>query len=561
MLSGCQSLLPIKPTETGEDNPVAADAASNRPFTVITGVPLFPSDEQDNFELETTPASLTVERSSTRQPADAAIPVALAGPETAPPPTPSKNLWDLTRDNFGLDLATDDPRVTAQLNWYKSHPRYISRVVDRAKRYYHHVLHAVIERGMPAEIALLPIVESAYDPFAYSHGRAAGPWQFIPGTARHFGLRKSWWYDGRRDITASTQAALDYLEQLARRFDGDYLLALAGYNAGGGNVSKAMRHNRKKGRPTDFWSLSTLPRETSAYVPKLIALARLFKEPEKYGIELEPLADEPYFAAVDTGGQIDLAQAATLAEISIDELYLLNPGFNQWATDPEGPHQLLVPVAKAEAFQQALAQLPVEKRVNWTRYKIRQGDSLSTIAKAHKTTVQTIRTANNLNDHMIRAGQMLLIPTASEEAKIYAYSAGQRQAKKNQRIALRSGKQKLRYQVKPGDSFWEIAQEHDVGVRELASWNQMAPGDPLRVGKELVIWQAGGQTLASNSDSRNLVRKIGYRVRSGDSFARIASRFNVGVNDIKRWNSKAAQAKYLQPGQRLTLYVDVRTAH
>lgn len=470
------------------------------------------------------------------------------------------DLWQLTRDHFGLDLSVDNPRIQAQLNWYSRHPQYLDRMAERARRYYHYVLQQTLERGLPAELALLPIVESAYDPFAYSHGRAAGPWQFIPMTAERFNLKHSWWYDGRRDIQASTNAALDYLELLNKRFEGDWLLALAAYNAGGGNVSKAVRKNRQRQLPIDFWSLD-LPDETSAYIPKLIALAKLFNDPAAHGLTLKSLPNQPYFAAVETESQIDLAKAAQLAQISIEELYLLNPGFNQWATDPDGPHELLIPVDNAALFEQALKDYPADQRVSWARYKIKPGDNLISIAKRHNTTVDTLRSTNSIRGNQIRAGQMLLIPKASEQANSYVYSKGQRQSQKNQRIALRSGKDKLAYRVISGDSFWKISRQHDVEVRELAAWNQMAPGDPLKVGQQLVIWQPAGSTtkrstLASTPD-RQVIRKIGYRVRNGESLALIATKFNINLNDIKRWNSAAAQAKYLQPGQQLTLYVDV----
>ncbi len=482
-----------------------------------------------------------------------------AKPSRIEPITERDDLWQVTREHFRIRYDLERPRIKSQLSWYARHPHYIDRVTERAERYYYYILNEVIKRDMPAEMALLPIVESAFDPFAYSHGRAAGPWQFIPGTARHFGLQRSWWYDGRRDIVASTDAALTYLQQLHRRFDGDWLLALAAYNAGGGNVSKAIRKNTRRQRPTDFWSLD-LPSETEAYVPKLLALAALFNEPQAHGITLKPLANTPYFEAVETESQIDLAQAAKMADISIDELYLLNPGFNQWATDPAGPHQLLVPIENAETFRAALANLPPEKRISWSRYKVNSGDNLISIAKKNNTTVATLRTTNNLQGNVIRAGQMLLIPTASKEATLYSYSAKQRQRKKNQRIALRSGKQKVQYQVQRGDSFWKISRQYGVSTRALASWNQMAPGDPLKVGKHLVIWQNAASSNSSTAPIRNKVRKIGYRVRNGDSFARIASRFNVRINDIQRWNNQAAQAKYLKPGQTLTLYVDVTKA-
>lgn len=521
-------------------SPLSQDATSPS-IPVVT-----PSYEQFSNQPDTTAGT---EQQASSATADTAI-------DTPADP----DLWQLTRANFGLDHNVDNPRIQAQLNWYSKHPRYLDRMADRARRYYHYVLQQTIERGLPSELALLPIVESAYDPFAYSHGRAAGPWQFIPMTAKRFKLKHTWWYDGRRDIQASTNAALDYLELLNKRFDGDWLLTLAAYNAGGGNVSKAMRKNRERNLPTDFWSLK-LPDETRAYVPKLIALAKLFDNPAAYDLSLKSLPNRPYFAVVATESQIDLAKAAELAGIAIEELYLLNPGFNQWATDPDGPHELLVPVAKAAAFQQALTTYPTDQRISWARYKIKPGDNLINLAKHYNTTVASLRSANSISGNQISAGKMLLIPKASQQAQSYVYSKGQRQAKKNQRVALRSGKDKLTYKVRAGDSFWKISRQHAVKIRELAAWNQMAPGDPLKVGQKLVIWQPAGkapkQTLSASNNGRQVIRKINYKVRDGESLALIATKFSVNLNDVKRWNSKKAQAKYLQPGQQLTLYVDV----
>ncbi len=572
LVTGCQALLPNTITPTSADAAVtdinaALSLAQQPSLSVPVIIPAYEQFSDQPDQPLTEHLVEPIDRTANTHQPDSANSLAIEpgssqAPNAATTQDSVPDLWQLTRDNFALEHG-DNPRIQAQLKWYKGHPNYINRVNDRASRYYHYVLQQVIERGLPAELALLPIVESAFDPFAYSHGRAAGPWQFIPMTAKRFKLKHSWWYDGRRDIRASTKAALDYLEILNKRFDGDWLLALAAYNAGGGNVSKAVRKNRKRNQPIDFWSLS-LPNETRAYVPKLIALAKLYNDPAAYGIELKPLPDRPYFTAVDTGSQIDLAKAAELADISIEELYLLNPGFNQWATDPEGPHQLLIPADKAELFNQALQQYPANQRVSWSRYKIQPGDSLIRIAKRHNTTPDTLRTTNSIRGNSIRAGQMILIPKASKQAKTYAYSQGQRQEKKNQRIALRSGKSKLNYTVRSGDSFWKIGRDHGVGTRQLAAWNQMAPGDPLRIGQKLVIWQQAGtvsnRVMSADNNDRKIIRKIGYKVRNGDSFARIATKFNVSMYDIKRWNSKAAQAKYLKPGQRLTLYVDVTQA-
>lgn len=468
------------------------------------------------------------------------------------------DLWTRLRAGFALDHSITNERVQDQLDWYVRHPGYIDRVVERGSRYLHHILNQTEERGLPSEYALLPVVESAFDPFAYSHGRAAGLWQFIPSTGKYFGLTQSWWHDERRDVIAATDAALTYLERLANRFDGSHILALAAYNSGGGTVSSAMRRNRNNNKPTDFWSLD-LPRETRHYVPKLIALAKIFDDPQAYGIELPPLKDEPYFEVVDTGSQLDLAQAAEMAGVDIDEIYLLNPSYNRWATSPDGPHRLLVPVGSAETFRTALANLPPEKRVSWRNYVVKSGDSLNSISHRFSTTPEVIQQVNNLDSDLIRIGERLLIPSASKSSDTYALSAAQRLERKQSRE--RDGN-KVRYTVRRGDTFWDIAREHRVSVRQLASWNGMAPGDPLIPGKELVIWSKTIQPTLLAANTRRgdaMVRKVGYRVRKGDSLARIANRFSVNVGDIASWNDLNT-AHYLQPGQSLVLYVDIRNS-
>lgn len=471
--------------------------------------------------------------------------------------TRTDDLWSRLRAGFTMDHSVDNARIQAQLDWYVRHPRYIDRVVERGSRYLHYIIDETEKRGLPSELALLPVVESAFDPFAYSHGRAAGLWQFIPSTGKYFGLTQSWWHDDRRDVIAATDAALTYLERLATRFDGDYTLALAAYNSGGGTVSSAMRRNRKAGKSTDYWSL-TLPTETRHYVPKLIALAKIFDDPKAYGIDLPPLKDEPYFEVVNTGSQLDLAQAAELAGVDIDEIYLLNPSYNRWATNPEGPHRLLVPRQQAEAFRTALADFPREQRVSWQNYKVRKGDSLNTIARKFSTTPSVIQQVNKLNSDLIRIGQQLLIPSATKGSDAYALSQAQRLERTQER--KRSGN-KVRYTVRRGDTFWDIAREHRVSVREVAAWNGMAPGDPLIPGKELVIWSKTSKPtmVASNTRGKAMVRKVGYRVRSGDSLSAIASRFSVNVRDIASWNDLNTD-RYLQPGQSLVLYVDIRNS-
>jgi membrane-bound lytic murein transglycosylase D len=344
------------------------------------------------------------------------------------------------------------------------------------------------------------------------------------------------------------------LVRLNKQFGGDWELALAAYNSGAGTVRNAVRRNKKRGKPTDFWSLK-LPDETSAYVPRLLALSEIFRHPANYHIRLLNIADEPYFTTVDIGTQLDLALAAEMADLPIQDLYLLNSGFNRWATDPDGPHRLNLPLDKAEDFLAALEKMPPEQRLTWKRYRIRQGDSLSVIARQHKTTAQLLRRVNKIHGNRIRAGKYLLIPVSSQTFEHYVYSAEQR--KENIQNQPRKGN-KLHYVVKPGDSLWRIAREYKVSYKSLAKWNGMAPGDPLKTGQRLVIWVTDAKTaelMPFDLQPVDTQSSLHYKVRRGDSLSRIAQRFNVSVSDLKRWNT--LNGKYLQPGQRLKLYVDV----
>ena len=495
------------------------------------------SEPNTTFPIEERPTLLAAS-----QPLTGILVSAYTVPETS-------DLWEQLRREFQLP-EQDNKRIRIQRNWYTKHPAYIQRVTERAKRYGWHIQQQLKQRNMPAEIALLPIVESAFDPFAYSHGRAAGLWQFVPATGKRFGLKQDWWYDGRRDIQDSTTAALDYLQYLNKRFKGDWLLALAAYNSGEGTVSKAQRKNRKKGKPVGFWDLD-LPKETRAYVPKLIALKQLVEAPAAYGIKLEAVPNRPYFEVVDTGAQIDLAVAADLAGIELDALYRLNPGFNQWATSPDGPHRLLIPVDHADTFRQAIADLPPEKRIQWVRHKVKKGETLSHISRHYHTTVAALKTANDLNNSSIRVGKYLMVPVSSQGQDNYRLSARQRLKRKQN--STRNG-HKTQHRVSNGDTFWDLSKQYKVSVRKLAAWNGMAPGDPLRIGQKLVVWvnQPTSATLHPGSQAR----PIHYTVRKGDSLARISSRFKVTVTDLRKWNA-LRKGRYLQPGQRLKLYVDV----
>ena len=484
--------------------------------------------------------------------------------------SPLDGLWDqletvepasddlLARLRYGFELPPEqNSRIVAERKWFVSHPDYLDRVFTRAQRYLPHITDELERRGLPLELALLPIVESAYDPFAYSHGRAAGLWQMIPGTATRFGLKQNWWYDGRRDVVESTRAALDYLEYLYEFNEGDWLRAIASYNSGEGNVRRAVRRNRAAGKPDDFWNLK-VPKETSAYVPRLLALVEIVKDPERFSVTLPHVADEPQFTVVDVGSQIDLALAAELADVDVDTVYTYNPGYNRWSTDPSGPHKLVLPLDVAEGFEAALAEVPSSELVRWKRHRVKSGEAISVIANRYNTTVSALRSANNLRSNTIRAGQYLMIPVATKPLSAYSKSADVRLAQKQNR---QRADNRVDHVVRSGESFWSIGQKYGVTSRQLSAWNGMAPGDPLPVGRTLVVWTdrdvvAESPRLSPTTALGNTTRKVRYTVRNGDSLYVIARKFRVGIDQIARWNN-IDKNKILRPGTTLTMYVDV----
>lgn len=478
----------------------------------------------------------------------------VAGIELKSTPAGPDDVLARLRRGFKLEYA-DNHRTEAEKKWFVKHPDYMDRVFTRAQRYLPYIVAELERRDLPLELALLPIVESAYDPFAYSHGRAAGLWQMIPGTAKRFGIKQNWWYDGRRDVVDSTRAALDYMEYLYKFNNGNWLNAIASYNSGEGNVRRAVRRNTNANKPTEFWDLR-LPRETSMYVPKLLALVEIVSDPAKYNLTLPVVIDEPQFMVADIGGQLDLALAAELAGIDVDTVYQYNPGYNRWSTDPSGPHSLVIPIDVAEQFVSALAEVPKSERVRWQRHKVKNGEAISQIAQKYHTTVSTIRAANNLRGNTIRAGHHLMIPVATKPLSAYSKSADARLAKTQNRT--RAGN-KVEHIVSSGESFWTISQRYKVTTRQLAAWNGMAPRDTLSIGKKLVVWTNAAVSSPRTSPTQalgNTTRKLRYTVRNGDSLYLIARKFRVGIDQIARWN-KIDKNKLLQPGQKLTMYVDV----
>jgi len=461
------------------------------------------------------------------------------------------DLWNVIRNELSLDTEIRQPSVQSRISWFVRNQEYIDRVAERAQPYLYHIVQRLQERNLPMELALLPIVESAYQPFAYSPSRASGIWQFISATGKRYGLKQNWWYDGRRDIVAATEAALDYLEMLNQRFDGDWFHALAAYNTGEGRLERAIRRNKRAGKSTEFWHLR-LPRETRGYVPSLLAVAEILKHPKKYNVRFNVIANQPYFESINVGSQIDLSTVAELADMSMDEVYTLNPGFNRWATDPTGPHTILVPLDKAERFKQQLAALPDSERISWQRHTIREGESLGLIAARYNTSVATLKSTNNLRGNLIRAGHSLLIPTAKHDSKHYTLSA---EARRFRGLQKTGDGQRYVYTVRRGDNLWDIGRSYGVSVRQMTSWNGISSRSILRPGQKLVVWVKEDET---DVDSEQGLVKVAasadanksYTVRRGDSLWLIARKFDIRVGDLVKWNN-LNKRKHLQPGQVL----------
>ena len=408
------------------------------------------------------------------------------------------DLWRYIAQHFSLQsdgLAADDARVQGELDWFAAHGEYLNRVAGRARPYLYYIVQQVQAHKMPMDIALLPVVESAFDPFAYSYGRAAGLWQFVPATGHLYELKQNWWYDGRRDVGASTKAALDYLYALHDMFGGDWLLALAAYNSGPGTVQHAISVNRRHGRPTDFWHLN-LPAETRAYVPRLIAICKLVADQNHMGVNLTSIPNQPSLTQVDAGGQIDLATAAKLAGITTEQMYLLNPGYNRWATDPQGPYTLFVPLEDKDAFDQALAGLPPHDHMQWDTHVVAKGDTIGGVAKKYHTTVAVIRELNGLRSNYLHMKQTLLVPVARETLADATLHAEQKVAGMSD-MHLPGGR--VVHKVKDGENLWIIAQHYHVSVTSIQHWNKLSAQHVLHKGDRLVIWR--GHHESSDEDS------------------------------------------------------------
>ncbi len=440
------------------------------------------------------------------------------------------DLWARIKDGYAM-TNVESQYTTSHETWYASRPDYIKRMVERSQRYLFHIVEEVQKRGMPTEIALLPMIESAFNPQANSRSRASGIWQFIPSTGKSFGLKQNWWIDNRRDVTAATNAALDYLQKLHGMF-GSWELALAAYNAGEGTVQRAIDRNRRQGLPTDYQSLN-LPAETKNYVPKLQAIKNIVTDPEKFGLKIGSIPNRPYFARVTTPKQIDAKLAAQLAEISYEEFTSLNPSYNRPVITSTGEkHQLLLPVWAAERFADNLANYD-KPLTSWQTYNAKRGERMDNIANKFGINVSQLRDVNGLStSKKLRNSQAMLVPAVyngkpiSDASEIKSDSINTAEMENNNTISQASEsepitRQPVIHKVKNGDTLQALAAKYDTDTKALMKINHLKNGK-LKAGQTLKINDAVYNSARYKSNSR--VSASRSKTKNTGSHSRIRSK-------------------------------------
>lgn len=392
-----------------------------------------------------------------------------------------KNIWKVVSEELKMEIPEND-RIRVQQDYYLNHKSYIHDVTLRAEPYMYWIISQIKERDMPMELVLLPIVESAFNPNATSSARAAGLWQIVPTTGLYYGLKQDKWYDGRRDVAESTTAALDMLARLNTMFNGDWLQTIAAYNCGEGRVLRAIEDNEARGLPTDYWSLN-LPKETSLYVPKLLALSDMIKNQDRYEISLPDSTITRALTRIEVGQQIELTQAARMSGMPLQKLKTYNAGYKHNITAPDGPHSIMLPINNAKQLKKSLDNGELSL-VNWGKHRVVNGETVEILAKRYGITAQDIRLVNNLTVQ-VTSGQIITLPISSEYISQIA--------KQHTQVVKNSSKHaisKTKYTIRKGDSLTSIAKRHKLDINDVLDWNStltdvhnLQPGDTLTLYK------------------------------------------------------------------------------
>ncbi|MGL5007080.1 MAG: LysM peptidoglycan-binding domain-containing protein [Plesiomonas sp.] len=449
-----------------------------------------------------------------------------------------QGVWDYIGSTLKIPVPNNE-RIRSQKARYLRNKSHLQRVTERSEPYLYWIVEEVKKRNMPIEVALLPMVESAFDPNATSSANATGLWQITPATGRNYGLDQNWWYDGRRDIGASTRAALDLLQRLNKMFDGDWTMTLAAYNAGEGRILKAIKANKARNKKTDYWSLD-LPRETALYVPKVLALSDIVRHADKYALKLPHIDKSSALARVNVGQQFDMNSAAQVAGMSVDELQALNPAYTTRATAPTGPHYLMLPKKKAKQFKKAI-QEHEDISLTAVRHKVQSGESIDILARRYGVSALDIKQLNELNGAGIRRGQYVLLPITRSTYLAKTSASAQRDTFALATTPKTKSATTQSYTVRNGDTLSTIANRHKMSARELAKLNNINSNSHLKAGQTLKVSASSRNATTTSSLARS------YKAKKGDSFYSIAQRHGVDVADLLRWNDMNRKS-VLKPG-------------
>ena len=462
------------------------------------------------------------------------------------------NLWHYI-DSMAK-LKFDKKHTKDYIKWFEKHPDYLTRISGRANLYLYLIVKKVEAKNMPIELALLPVVESAFYPFSHSSEAATGLWQFISSTGRFYNLEQNWWYDARRDVEASTDAALLYLQDLYNLFDKDWVLAVAAYNAGQGRVKRAIKKNKALGKPTDFWSLN-LPAETKSYVPKLFAVREIIKNPNKYGQKLLPIKNKPTVGIVILKSQLDVKKIGELSGVSIDELYNLNPGIRRWITPPMDNYKLLLPIYAIPKFKKNLSTLPLLSQLEWIRHKISKDEDLSDIASTYGIEEQHLQNINKLHRSVLTSGDFVIVPLLKHYKSYHSLSKEERV----KRLEQQKQADHIKHNIVSGDSLWKIARYYEVKISDIILWNNITNANLIKYGNTIVInkkYDINESLVDVDITTEiSITRKVLYNIKKHDTLSEIAEQFNISVAGIKKWNKLSSDV--IKYGANLVLYINM----
>ena len=437
------------------------------------------------------------------------------------------NVWDRIRIASESKQENLDEKTTDYINAYLKNPSQLDMLFEKGRYFIYFVLDELERYSLPPELALLPYIESSYDPFSISSSGAMGIWQFMPATARIYGLKDNWWYEQRHDPLASSRAAVRYLAYLHNRFNKDITYTLAAYNGGPTLLEKRIKQNIKSGKPTDYKNLK-LPKQTLEYVPKFMAIRELVINAKNYGLILPNFPNKSVLGSIELDGQVEILAFSEFANLKPEFVYKLNAGYTKWASPPGRKTIFNIPIELEKELNLKKDQFIQDNQINWVTHKVSSGDSLWKIARQYDTEVNILKKVNYLKSNVLSLDQELLIPLSNEQNQAFIpYQA---------------------HIISEGDTLWKLGKKYKISPTEIAKNNGLKLNAPLTIGKELNI---GNKNIYRTINSKK--RTILYSVKQGDSLYRIADIFNIEISDIKRINE--LEKNEITPGQVLKIII------